>query len=52
LMFVMIPIIRGERKVSMNKQNLPVFQLLLLLAYILESAMIVSVFSLCAFYFC
>lgn len=36
LMFVMILTIHGEQKVSMNKQKLPVFQLLLLLAYILE----------------
>ena len=45
LMFVMILIIPGEQKVSMNRQRPQVFQLLLLLAYILESAMVIDVFS-------
>lgn len=41
LMFAMTLIIRGEQKVSMNKQKLLVFQLLLLPAYIQESAMVI-----------
>ena len=36
LMFVMMLIIRGEQKVSMNRRKLVVFQLLLLQAYVLE----------------
>jgi hypothetical protein len=43
-MFAMILIIRGEQKVSMNRQKRQGFQLLLLLAYILESAMVIGVF--------
>jgi hypothetical protein len=44
-MFAMILIIRGEQKVSMNKKKWQGFQLLLLLAYILESAIVIGVFS-------
>jgi hypothetical protein len=39
-MFAMILIIRGEQKVSMSRQKLQAFQPLLLLAYILGSAMV------------